>query len=230
MNTPLARGVVYEGMRTPWGGADSAEVYTFIDNRGEIGPHAGSVTTPGHGGLKLDRKRNAQIPDYMRHRGGWYEEDCAFAIPLLVMPGLEEAIWRATRDYGKLTLDEFRSMVRRTVRAWYWRSYERFTGETVAPGESHGKDDYLWHKANAGKWMMCCGYDPGHPSWPCEPIPPGHVGFQAAVNGRGFPDLLLPAGRVKRYFICKKEHYGSGVDNMLVDPAIHREVFPKVNA
>lgn len=62
-------------MRTPWGSSQS--VIT-------IAPGIVVVDTAGHGGVKLDRKRNAKIPLGARTEGGWYEEDCEALIPLVV--------------------------------------------------------------------------------------------------------------------------------------------------
>jgi hypothetical protein len=63
------------GDRTPWGKANNVD---------EIRPGIWRVDTPGHGGYKLSRSRNAQVPESHRKPGGWYEEDCDWSIPLLV--------------------------------------------------------------------------------------------------------------------------------------------------
>lgn len=48
------------------------------------------VSTPSHGGYKLDRKLNAKIPKIFRDcaslPGGWYEEDCAWSIVAITFP------------------------------------------------------------------------------------------------------------------------------------------------
>lgn len=62
-------------MRTPWGKAQTVTT---------VAPGIVVVDTAGHGGVKLDRKRNAKIPMAARLHGGWYEEDCEALIPLLV--------------------------------------------------------------------------------------------------------------------------------------------------
>ena len=61
-------------MRTPWGESQSVT---------NIAPGIISVSTAGHGGIKLDRTRNAMIPADARRKGGWYEEDSDACIPLL---------------------------------------------------------------------------------------------------------------------------------------------------
>lgn len=68
---------VYEGMATPWGRADTAI---------NLGEGVGLVSTPGHGGMKLDRERNARIPAPLRNGDGWYEEDDEISIPIHYYP------------------------------------------------------------------------------------------------------------------------------------------------
>lgn len=63
------------GGRTPWGGADHVN---------EVVRGVFAVSTPGHGGLKLDRVRNAKVPAATRQKGGFYEEDCEVFIVFAV--------------------------------------------------------------------------------------------------------------------------------------------------
>jgi hypothetical protein len=69
------------GARTPWGNADHVL---------EIGEGAWFVSTPSHGGIKLDRKRNAKVHWAWRRTGGWYEEDVEWAIVAVTFPELYE--------------------------------------------------------------------------------------------------------------------------------------------
>lgn len=64
-------------LRTPWGKAQA--VQTIADG-------IWRVTTAGHGGFKLDRSRNAQVPADVRQPGGWYEEDCEWAHVAIAFP------------------------------------------------------------------------------------------------------------------------------------------------
>lgn len=64
-------------LETPWGMADSVKTIA----KGII-----FVSTPGHGGFRLDQKRQAKVPDYMRTPDGWYEEDCEWSIVATVFP------------------------------------------------------------------------------------------------------------------------------------------------
>ena len=64
-----------EGDRSPWGKIQHVTV---------LAPGAWSVSTAGHGGIKLDAARNRKVPALVRGERGWYEEDCDWAIPAFV--------------------------------------------------------------------------------------------------------------------------------------------------
>jgi len=71
-----------EGDRSPWGKIQHVQT---------LGEGAWFVSTAGHGGIKLDRKRNAAIPSGARMAGGWYEEDCKCAIALYIHADIRAA-------------------------------------------------------------------------------------------------------------------------------------------
>lgn len=62
---------------SPWGKPDHQEEVAYGILR---------VDTPSHGGYKLDRTRNAEVDPSWRINGGWYEEDCDWAIVALTFP------------------------------------------------------------------------------------------------------------------------------------------------
>jgi len=109
--------------RTPWGKPDDSEEYE---------PGITWYSTPSHGGFKLDRAHNAQVPDYMRRAGGWYEEDCDWAIVATVFPN-------AFLEHDKDPAKTFET-ARRTLRNWLPDAYERFYGVELKPGESFIRD------------------------------------------------------------------------------------------
>lgn len=108
-------------------------------------PGVVNVSTAGHGGICLSNEREEMIPEYMR-QGKLYEEDCDYAIPVLIFA--EEL--RA--KYGEKTLpgfcegftvEKFIEGAKRTLRNWHPDAYERYFGETISPGESYIKDKTL---------------------------------------------------------------------------------------
>jgi len=81
-----------------------------------------SVSTAGHGGLKLSAKRNNQIPEGARIHSGWYEEDCEWAIVALVFP----------MDFPTVSVFD----VVRCCKEYNPIAYEAITGEKVRLEES----------------------------------------------------------------------------------------------
>jgi len=113
------KATVHEGMRTPWGKADSAEMLCY---------GIGTVGTPSHGGIKLDRKHNSLIPEYMRQDGGWYEEDCDWAIPFCVF---EMEIY----NRGNCDKYVFKSITenqhRECLMHWHTAAFNKYYGQQV---------------------------------------------------------------------------------------------------
>ena len=83
---------------SPWGAIQST--HTLADG-------ALFVTTAGHGGVKLDRRRNAAIPAPARSAGGWYEEDCQWAIPAFVHKDIGQAM--LATDSAHILVETLRS-------------------------------------------------------------------------------------------------------------------------
>jgi hypothetical protein len=71
----------------------------------------------------------------MRRAGGWYEEDCDWAIVATVFPEAFKG-----RDVGTTTKDPLEA-ARSTLRNWHPDSYERFYSVTLQPGESFKRDN-----------------------------------------------------------------------------------------
>lgn len=94
-----------KGPRTPWGTAD----YGYVYGEGVI-----FYGTPGHGGFKLDAKRNKLVPAVWRRKGGWYEEDLEWAIVAVVFPELFE---EKEREGAESTLER-----------WFPKQYKLWKG------------------------------------------------------------------------------------------------------
>jgi len=78
-----------EGSSSPWGKVQHAK---------ELAPGAWTVETAGHGGVKLNAARNRLIPAEARQPGGWYEEDCKWAIAAFVFKDVRDAILSGIRS------------------------------------------------------------------------------------------------------------------------------------
>jgi hypothetical protein len=68
------------GSSSPWG---------RIDGVSALGPDAVEATTASHGGIRVSLTALARIPEALRETAfsgdGWFEEDCDWAIPYLVL-------------------------------------------------------------------------------------------------------------------------------------------------
>lgn len=113
---------------SPWGRVQSYEVLA----EGVIQVH-----TASHGGMKLDKVRNALIPEYLRAANGWYEEDCAVDIPIFILK----------LEYGGTEEKRRKSFINQ-----FPDFYERYTGEKVLPGMSYTRDLELFYEEHKGKW------------------------------------------------------------------------------
>lgn len=118
-------------VHTPWGVADYAREYAV-----------GIVFygTPSHGGFKLSAERLVRMHPALRETDGWFEEDCdwakvAFAFPECFTDEQHEAAIRALKD-------------------WCPDEYEAVTGASLAPGDSHIKDERLFHERHAQDWVV----------------------------------------------------------------------------
>ena len=68
------------GSSSPWGPVQSVEA---------LGPDAVFVTTASHGGLRLSDAALERLPPALQATpfsvGGWFEEDCDWALPYLAL-------------------------------------------------------------------------------------------------------------------------------------------------
>ncbi len=112
---------------TPWG---TPQLVT------QVAPGIEFVTTASHGGFKLDRKLNAQVPKAARNRGGWYEEDYKWAIPFLIFP----ETFAETHDQ-EWSFEELQQIAVDTLRQSCPDAYEFIIDEILQPGESWVKDE-----------------------------------------------------------------------------------------
>lgn len=123
-NAEWGRTKIEIGSNTPWGKADYVK---------ELAEGVVTVSTPGHGGIKLSRTRNKAIPVGLRNQDAWYEEDAESYIVGMYHP--ETHMFSANKTRG-----ESRDACERKVRQYFPAGYEKATGKTIPFGESTEKD------------------------------------------------------------------------------------------
>jgi hypothetical protein len=180
---------------SPWGRPD---------DRTELSAGVWLVETPSHGGIYLSSERNAAVPDYLRDAGGWYEEDCDWAIAALVHP-------EAFKREQVLAADK-------CLRHWQPDEYEKLTGNSICPGESRVRDVAVWHRAHPNALLARSAFN-DHVTW----VPTGKVGVIARSTMDGAP--WHPVG-IDRYFLVDAAEYSptATVAGFVIEPSRHLEV------
>ena len=163
-------------MQTPWGHADSQKT---------LAPGIISVSTPSHGGIKVEKELNQLIPDYMRTSDGWYEEDVDWSIVATVFP---HAFTTEERKHAKNTL-----------RGYIPMAYEMYYKEVIPPGESHAKDAMAFRVLHKNDYVGMAAFGDWHPQ-----VPKGHVVVFAGRGGRTV-DYRYPKDTA--YFVVPQDDY-----------------------
>lgn len=181
-------GEVGEGMRTPWGKADSIE---------QIAPGIVFVGTSTHGGYKLEPSMNQKVNSVWRKQGGWYEEDVDYNIVHLTFPNIF--------DSSKV------DSAKKALKHYYPDEYEKVTGESVKPEDSHVLRQRAFYKQHANDWISYAAWGDWH-----DKVPKGMVGVVAKKGGR-------EGSGPEKYFLVPEKDYATRGENFVVDPSRHKE-------
>lgn len=156
--------------RSPWG---------TVEHCTKVAEGIWSVSTSGHGGIKLDRERNAKVPKGARRAGGWYEEDCEWCLVALVFP---EAFKEAERSWADAT-----------AKNWFPEEYEAITGRKVGLDESRELRRRAVIESTRDRFVTAAAYG----SWHAQ-VPEGMVGVYARKLATGETAcFLVPEGEYK---------------------------------
>jgi hypothetical protein len=185
-----------EGSRTPWGKAD------YIEN---IAPGIQRVGTPSHGGYKLDRERNAQVNARWRREGGWYEEDCEWAIVFLTF----ESTFQETASTEHVFRTDLEN-AHRAARGYYPDEYTAVTGTRVTLEQSHVLRRRKFEAENRDNYVAVSGWGDWHPK-----VPAGFVGVLARKGG--------VAVQGERWFLIPKADYDNKGELGIVIRPDHQE-------
>lgn len=193
MNT-LSDAYAREIAHTPWGFADSVRL---------LADGIYSVSTPSHGGIKLSADCNNAIPDFMRLRGGWYEEDVEWARVAMIFPNAFEPKEVVNAEA--------------TLKNWEPDIWEQIFGQTLQPGESQKRDEQAFRAAHAKDLVSTTAWG-DWATW----VPTGMIGIAAHVGGY---DKQYHTHGPARYFQVSETEYRTRKSfGFIVDPAQHKEV------
>lgn len=180
----LGRVETFCRVSTPWGVSQGATIYAE-----GVACHS----TAGHGGFKLSADRNRRVHPMLRARGGWYEEDAAWAIVAITFPELFTSFERRCAE--------------RSVKDYWPEAFETIFCVTLGPGESYSKDRKAFQKAHASDWVVTSAI--------MSDQEPGVVECIATRGGEHGPHI-----EVRRFFVPSSE-YHVGRFGFVIDPARH---------
>lgn len=181
-------------MYTPWGNSDSQKV---------LAPGILELSTPSHGGIKVEKELNLLIPEYMRASDGFYEEDVDWAIVATVFP---HAFSRSQREEAKNTLRNSVPM-----------AYELYYKEVIAPGKSHVKDEIAFKAIHKNDYIGMAAWGDWHPQ-----VPKDQVVVFAGRGGRT-SDYKYPKDTA--YFVVPAEDYADApLGNFVIDETKYERI------
>jgi hypothetical protein len=178
-------------LKTPWGWSQEIQ---------EIAPGIRAITTSSHGGYKLDPKMNAKVHVAWRTRGGWYEEDCEWAIVAYTF-----------RDCPCFSAADVAQALHK-LKSQYPDAYTFVTGETVRVEESYVLQRRAEEEAAKGKLQSYVAWGSWH-----NLVPKGQVGVCCKVDGR-------EGTGPERYFLVPEKEYELRSSVFVVDPEKYEEV------
>jgi len=170
---------------TPWGGSQLAMIYA----EGIV-----SHSTSGHGGFHLSSDRNSLVYASVRNAGGWYEEDCGWAIVALTFPDM-------FTGYERRCAEE---IARNTFPA-FW---EKLRGRQLEPGESRSKDRATFERAHVDDWIVISAITSSH-----------HKGMIEVVATRGGKREFNQEER--RFLVPDVEYSKRGSFGFVIDLQVH---------
>jgi hypothetical protein len=180
------------GKRSPWGVVDFAR---------EVAPGIILVNTPGHGGYKLDRLANSKVDAHWRRRGGWYEEDCDWAIVAITFASKFPAVW----DEDSL------AAAHSTMKDGDPDTYQAVTGVVLTLEDSRELRRRKFQEDSPRLYDVLAAWGDWHPD-----VPAGFVAVCAKVGGRG-------ADTLQSYFLVPKAEYVQGEFGFVFAPGVYPE-------
>ena len=180
----LGRVETFSRVSTPWGVSQRATIYA---------DGVESHSTSGHGGFKLFAVRNRRVHPMLRARGGWYEEDAAWAIVAITFPELFTSFERRCAE--------------RTIKDYWPEAFETIFGVTLQPGESYERDRRAFQKAHASDWVVTSAILSDHED--------GLVECIATSGGEHGPHTEA------RRFLVPSSEYEVGRFGFVIDPVRH---------
>jgi hypothetical protein len=170
--------------RSPWG---AVQYSSPIGTDGIF-----MVSTAGHGGIKVPAALNRRVHEAWRQAGGWYEEDCEWAIVALTFPELFAGHIEAAES---------------SARNYFPDEYTAATGKAVPVAESYTLRKRAFEASTADAFVVTSAFGDWH-----EAVPAGMVGVVARRK----------SDDARATFLLPEEDYQTrGEDGFVIDEARH---------
>jgi hypothetical protein len=180
----LGRYQISAGTHTPWGVSQRTTVYAD-----GVECHS----TASHGGFKLSVERNCKVHSPLRSKGGFYEEDCAWAAVAITFPDLFTGFERRCAEA--------------TIRDWQPDAWEAIFARALAPGQSHIKDRRAFETEHANDWVVISALRSDH-----------HTGMTEVIATRGGK---RDPHTEERRFLLPSAQYEMGRFGFIIDETQH---------
>lgn len=144
----------------------TTSIWGTVQQAEQLAPGIWSVMTASHGGIMLSDQRQAAMPPALRMEGASYEEDCDWALPILVFKGELEGQSACSAGFLQLARD--------TARCWHPAHFRAFTGEVVEENASPILRMRKAYLAAIGEYCVTSAWG----DW-AEWVPQGKVGVVA---------------------------------------------------
>ena len=173
-------------MYTRWGASQTID---------DCGNGIQFVSTAGHGGYVVPAHLNNLIPEIFRQADRQYEEDCGWAV-------VDYFLNAFLNDHNKYT------EALKTIKEWFWKQWEEYSGEVIPLPESRCKQEFVFHEEHKNDWLVVCASG----DWKAG-VPIKYVYCEATLGGvRGqvetrcfFVPAALYAARKFEYVIRAEE-------------------------
>ncbi len=196
---------------SPWGA---------VQHEAEIAPGITQVSTASHGGIFITPERNARVHGAWRRKGGWYEEDCDWAIVAITFPEhFQEPMPEGSKHTGQTHAEYARTVL------WDWLpdEYAKVFGTKVPATESYT----LRRRALAAGVMndlrVASAWGPNGDGHGRTRVPDGWLGVMARKGGR-----FGANGQHHEWHLVPAADYDEADEaGVVVDPARH-PVWPEL--
>ena len=161
-------------------------------------PGIWSISTTSHGGFVLSDERQAAMPEPLRLDHVSYEEDVNWSLVIL-------AFENEFRSLGDPLFGIERDLAHQTARHWLPQRYSAFTGQVLAPSDSHVLTKIALYEAAIGEVGVRAAWG----DW-ADWVPTGKVGIVgqriAGCDHLGFARYDGPDFKA----LCDAAAYNSG--------------------